>query len=229
MSSLLIMLSICIRRIQPHGSFVRFLRDLEKPPSYSSRLLFENTTSTLLCEAVLDGKDVCLHLLPEPPSEHVIAIKLLPTMRAQSDNCVKDNKVDMFSHIGRCWLRKASSRMFLCFFLEGHTHDDIDASLGWWSMKLQEEDFPTIPLLMKSYMNLKNIPVISHMIEEVSDFKAFIEPYIRSGADRLIGHMKAQQLWFYICNDGVLDMQYKLLCTTQNSSSQEVSLYGALM
>ena len=40
-------------------------------------------------------------------------------------------------------------------------------------MKLRKEDFPTILLLMKSYMDLDNILVIPHMIEEVSDFKAF--------------------------------------------------------
>ena len=88
-------------------------------------------------------------------------------------------------------------------------------------MKLREEDFLTIPLLMKSYMDLENIPVIPHMIEEVPDFKAFIEPYIRSGAHRLIGHTKAQQFWFYMRDDGVPAMQYKLLCTTQDWSPPE--------
>ena len=43
------------------GLFARFLRDFEKPPSYSSRLLFENMGSTPLYEMVLDGKDVCSH------------------------------------------------------------------------------------------------------------------------------------------------------------------------
>ena len=37
------------------GSFAKKLCDLEKPPSYSSRLLFENTGSTPLYVAVLDG------------------------------------------------------------------------------------------------------------------------------------------------------------------------------
>ena len=88
-------------------------------------------------------------------------------------------------------------------------------------MKLREEDFPTIPLLMKLYMDLKNVPVIPHMIEEVPDFKAFIEPYIRSGAHRLMKHMKAQQFRFYMHDDGVPAMQYKLLYTTQDWSPPE--------
>ena len=61
------------------GSIAKFLCDLEKPPSYSSRLLFENMGSTPLYEAVLDGKDICLYSLPEPPSEDVIATNLPPT------------------------------------------------------------------------------------------------------------------------------------------------------
>ena len=74
------------------GSFARFLRDLEKPPSNSSILLFENTVSTPLHEAVLDGKDLCMHSLPEPPSEPVFAMELPPIMSVQLDNCAKDNK-----------------------------------------------------------------------------------------------------------------------------------------
>lgn len=38
-------------------------------------------------------------------------------------------------------------------------------------MKLHE-DFPIISLLIKSYMDLDNIFVIPHMIEEVLNFKA---------------------------------------------------------
>ena len=35
---------------------------------------------------------------------------------------------------------------------------------------------------MKSYVDLENVLIIPHMIEEVPNLKAFIEPYIRSGA-----------------------------------------------
>ena len=55
----------------------------------------------------------------------------------------------------------------------GHTHDNIDASFGQWGRKLHE-DFPTIPFLTKMYMDLDNVPIIPHMIEEMPNFKAFI-------------------------------------------------------
>ena len=106
--------------------------------------------------------------------------------------------------------------VFVFFLMVGHTHGDIDASFGHWSMKLYEEDFPTIPLLIKSYMDLDNVPVIPHMIEEISNFKAFIKPYMLKGVDCLVEHTKVQQFHFYMKDDGVPAMQFKLLCTYPN-------------
>ena len=85
----------------------------------------------------------------------------------------------------------------------GHPHNDIDASFGHWSMKLHEEDFPTILLLMKSYMDLDNVPVIPHIIEEILNFKAFIKLYKLKGVDRLVEYIKAQQICFYMRDDSV--------------------------
>ena len=106
--------------------------------------------------------------------------------------------------------------MFVFFFMVGYTEYNIDASFGRWSMKLHEEDFSTIPLLMKSYMDLDNVPVIPHMIEEVPDFKAFIKPYMLKGEDRLVGHTKAQQFRFNMRDDDISAMHFKLLCTSPN-------------
>jgi hypothetical protein len=55
--------------------------------------------------------------------------------------------------------------VFVSFLLVGHTHEDIDTTFGRWSMKLRENDYPTIPSLMKSFMLVdskshKIIPVI---------------------------------------------------------------------
>ena len=48
--------------------------------------------------------------------------------------------------------------------LVGHTHDDIDALLGRWSMALRKESFPTAPLLMKSFMKNEAVSTITHCI-----------------------------------------------------------------
>ena len=96
------------------------------------------------------------------------------------------------------------------FLMVGLTHDNIDASFGCWSMKLYEEEFPTIPLLMKSDMDLDNVHVNLHMIEEVPNFKAFIKSYMLKEVDRLVGHTKTQQFRFYMRDDSILAMQFKL-------------------
>lgn len=82
--------------------------------------------------------------------------------------------------------------VFVSFFFVGHTDNDIDASFGWWSMKLHEEDFPSTLDEVVLYMDLDNISINPHMMKEVLNLKAFIEPYPRSGAHHLFGHTKAQ-------------------------------------
>ena len=83
-------------------------------------------------------------------------------------------------------------------------------------MKLHEEDFPTIPFLMKSYMDLDHTQVIPHMIEEIPNFKTLIKPFMLKGVDCLVGHTKTQQFRFYMKDDGVPARQFKLLCTSSN-------------
>jgi hypothetical protein len=41
------------------------------------------------------------------------------------------------------------------FLLVGHTHEDIDAMFGRWSRRLRENDYPTLPTLMKSFMDVE--------------------------------------------------------------------------
>ena len=53
------------------------------------------------------------------------------------------------------------------FLLVGHTHEDIDAMFGRWSCILRENDYPTLPMLIKSFMDVEPEPVIPQLIEEV--------------------------------------------------------------
>ena len=120
------------------GSFAKLLRDLEKLPSYSLRLLFENSGSTPLYEAILDGKDVCLHSLPKPPSEDVIATNLPPTVHVQLHYCAKENKNRyVFAYWSLVVAKVIFKEVLVSFLLVGHTHDDIDAFFGRWSMRLR--------------------------------------------------------------------------------------------
>ena len=78
-------------------------------------------------------------------------------------------------------------------------------------MDLREHDYPIISLLMKSYMDMENVHVIPHMIEELPDWRAFVSEYIPSGKDKFIGHAKVQQFKFHVRDDGWHVMQYKVL------------------
>ena len=124
-------------------------------------------------------------------------------------NCWKDNKNRWIMCLWSLLIVKGMfEEIQVSFMLVGHTHDDIDASFGQWSMKLQENDYPTIPLPMKSYMDLNEDPVILGLIEEMPDFKEFVKPYIND--DTLIGYTKERQFQFYRGKNGSPLMQYKL-------------------
>jgi hypothetical protein len=103
--------------------------------------------------------------------------------------------------------------VYVNFLIVGHTHKDIDVMFGRWSYKLRASDFPTLPMLMKSFMDVKKELVIPHLIEEVSNFKAFVDGFLCIGNDALQGHTNAQQFKFYKDSNGWPMIQYKLWCT----------------
>ena len=78
------------------------------------------------------------------------------------------------------------------FLLLGHTHEDIDAMFGRQSHRLRKNDYPT---LMKLFMDIETEPVIPHLI-------AFVDGYLCSGNDALLGHTNAQQFKFYKDENG---------------------------
>ena len=107
------------------------------------------------------------------------------------------------------------------FMIIGHTHDDIDALFGRWSMALKKESFPTIPLLMKSFMDVEAVPTIPHLIEEVPNFKKLIEDGIGVGENALLTHTKAQQFKFYVDASGCPMIKYKVLYTDDDWLPQD--------
>ena len=111
---------------------------------------------------------------------------------------------------------KIFKEVYVNFMIIGHTHDDIDALFGRWSMALKKESFPTITLLMKSFIDVEAIPTIPHLIKEEPNFKKFIENGIAVGENALLEHTKAQQFKFYVDATNYPVMKYKLLCTDED-------------
>jgi hypothetical protein len=84
--------------------------------------------------------------------------------------------------------------------------------LGGGIINSGANDYLMLPILMKSFMDAEKQLVILHLIEEVPNFKSFVDGYL-SGNDTLQGHTNAQQFKFYKDAYGWPLMQYKLWCT----------------
>ena len=100
--------------------------------------------------------------------------------------------------------------VYINFLIVGHTHDDIDALFGKWSYKLKGTNYPILPLLIKSFIDIESHPVIPHLIKEVPDFKKFVKGYLCIGHDALTEHTNTQQFKFYRNANGWPLIQYKL-------------------
>ena len=173
------------------GSMAKLLRDLEGPPKSSSREFLVVSGSIALFCGILKGAKMCEASLAPQLEALVPATTLPPILNVQMDNATGDNKN---RYVYAYWSLLVAKRIFrevyVNFMIVGHTHDDIDALFGRWSMLLKKENFPTIPALMKSFMDVESIPTIPHLIEEVPDFKSFIEGAILDKEEVLVGHTK---------------------------------------
>ena len=157
----------------------RFLHDLQKPPVHYSYVIFDGCGTRPLYEAVLQVKEVFMSSMSKPPGKPILAKPSLPTLHFQLDNCAKDNKCRyIFCFWSLLIAKNILKEVFVSFLMVGHTHNHIDGSFSNWSMKLHEENFSTIPFFMKSYMDLDNVSVILHLIEQIPNLNAFIKPHM---------------------------------------------------
>ena len=171
------------------GSIAKLLRDLENPPRNSSQQLFSGGRPSVLSEALLEGCEMCLDSLLPLPEEPVPAKNLPPVLTLQLDNCSGDNKNRwVFAFCSLLVYKGIFREIYINFLIVGHTHEDIDAPFGRWSNKLKTNDYPTIPRLMKSFMDSETQPVIPYLIEEVPNFKEFVHGYLGIGGDFLESH-----------------------------------------
>ena len=199
------------------GLFAKLLQNLALPPKSPTQVLFQNAQSTPLYEALLHGVEACESSLTPPFKQQVSGTPLTSILNVQMDNATGDNKNRfVFCFWSLLVANKIFREVYVNFMIVGHIHDDIDALFGRWSIALKKESFPTIPLLMKSFMDIKAIPTIPHIIKEVPNSKKFIESGIAIGENVLLGHTKSQQFKFYVHGMGCPIMKYKLLCTHSN-------------
>ena len=197
------------------GSIARLLRDLEGVPRNSSCTLFSiEDNQSALTKALLNGVVTCLDSLLPPPDEPLPPKPLPPVLMLQLDNCSGDNKNRyVFGFCSMLVYKGIFREVYINFLIVEHTYEDIDALFGRWSSRLKTNNYPTLPRLMKSFMDTEKHPVIPHLIEEVPDFKAFVHGYLGTSGDFLEGHSRSQQFKFFKDSNGWPLMEYKNLCT----------------
>jgi hypothetical protein len=117
------------------GLFAKLLRDVEVAPKYSSRELFNGFSSAPLFKAVLQGLDICKSSLRPAPEVAVLGSPLPPLLNVQMDKATRDNKNRfVFAFWSLLVAKKVFREVYVSFMLVGHTHHDIDAMFGRWSM-----------------------------------------------------------------------------------------------
>ena len=158
-----------------------------------------NSQSTPLNEALLHGVEICKSLLPPSLKNPFATTSLQPILNVQMDNATGENKSRfMFCFWSLLITNRNFQEVYVNFMIVSHTHDDIDALFGRWSMAVRKESFPTIPLLMKLFMHVEVVPTTPHLIKEVLDFKKFIEDGIAMEENALLRHTNTHQFKFML-------------------------------
>jgi hypothetical protein len=125
---------------------------------------------------------MCETSLPPLSKTPILSTSLPPILNVQMDNAVRNNKNWFVFYFWSLLVAKGIFReVYVCFMSVGYTYNDIDALFGRWSMSLKKKNSPTIPLLMKPFMDVELVPTIPHLIKEVPDFKGFVAKYIANG------------------------------------------------
>ena len=185
------------------GSITKLLRDLKSPPIYSTRQMFIGSGSSTLFQAFLNGAAMYEGSLPPPPGSLVEATALPPILNIQLNNACYNNKNQyVFSFFSLLIHKGVFREVYINFLLVGHTHEDIDVIFGRRSHRLRVNDYPILPMLMKSLIDVEAEPIIPHLIEEAPNFKAFVDGYLCSRNDTLHGHTNAQQFKLYKDDNG---------------------------
>ena len=88
------------------------------------------------------------------------------------------------------------------FLVVGHTHEDIDAHSSYLSL-LKMKNTDVLADLMKAFMDSrKTTAFIPELVQEVADFKKFLQGYEHDGANKLIGLGEMHLFKFYVEENG---------------------------
>jgi hypothetical protein len=84
----------------------------------------------------------------------------------------------------------------LGFLIVGHTHEDIDGSFGYLSMKLKEQNNCHGKFDENIHVSQDRL-FIPQPIQEIPDFKSWVNGYLNNGPNVLVGHTKIHLFQFF--------------------------------
>jgi hypothetical protein len=120
-------------------------------------------------------------------------------LKLQLDNCPGDNKNRYtFAYLSLLTARLVFEEIIVGFLIPGHTHEDVDAMFGHFLEALKHNPVYTLSMLMDLCMRSRKPNPVPHFVQEVPDFKSYVDAFLLKGAERLVGHKKPRLFRFYL-------------------------------
>jgi len=127
------------------------------------------------------------------------------------ENFVKDNKNrHLLAFLSLLTTHEVFKEVQFGVLVVGHTHEDIDGSFGYLLKKLRKNNNYVMADLMKTFMFSQAHPFIPQVIQEILDFKSWVNGYLNNGPYVLVGHTKMHLFWFFVDEVGWPVMQSKV-------------------
>ena len=205
------------------SSICRVLRALERPPVKDSKELFIAPPQNSFFKGLLHGKSKCSASIPSSSANGVPlpfpgrpAVPLPKKLFLQLDNSAKDNKNRyVMAFCSLLTAKRVFKEVTVGFLIVGHTHEDIDVHFSYLSKLLKMKNTCVHTDLMKAFMDSqKTTAFIPELVQEVADFKKFLQGYQHNGANKLIELGEMHLFKFYVEEKGDdmgwLVMRYKV-------------------
>ena len=99
--------------------------------------------------------------------------------------------------------RRVFKEVTIGFLIVGHTHEDINGHFSYLSKLLKMKNTYVILDLIKAFMDShKTIAFILELVQEVANFKKFLQGYQHNGANKLIRLGEMHLFKFYVEEKG---------------------------
>ena len=176
-----------------------------------SKELFIALPQNSFFEALLRGKSRCSASIPPssanmvpPPIPGRPAVPLPKKLFLQLDNSAKDYKNRyVMAFCSLLTAKRVFKEVTIRFLVVGHTHEDIDAHFSYLSKLLKMKNTYVFADLMKAFMDSqKTTAFMPKLVQEVADFKKFLNGYQHDGANKLIRLGEMHLFKFYVEEKG---------------------------